>query len=91
VTTVARDVAALANLARPRLWLAGALLGITLFGRHEPAHREPVRVAFAPPALVLQLQPNSDFVTIDAVPRDPMNSGVGPLAAWISQLLQSLL
>ena len=85
-------MAALAILARPRLWLAGALLGITLFGRHEPAHREPVRVAFAPPALVLQLQPNSDFVTIEgAMPRDPMNSGVGPLAAWISQLLQSLL
>jgi hypothetical protein len=72
-------------------WVAGALLGITVFGRHEPAHREPVREAFAPPALVIQLQPKSDFVTIDAVTRDPMNSGVGPLAAWISQHLHSLL
>ena len=85
-------MAALAILARPRLWLAGALLGITVFGRHEPVQREPVREAFAPPALVIQLQPNSDFVRLDgAITSDRMNAGGGPLAAWISQLLQSLL
>jgi hypothetical protein len=80
-------MAAVAIVARPRLWLAGALLGITLLGRPDA---ERVAVAAPPPAVVIQLQPHSDFVSLEGVAVDRMNSGVGPLATWLGRLLEKL-
>ena len=100
-------MAAVAIVARPRLWLAGALLGITLFCGHEPAPRAPVlrpppaavAIEGVPaPAVVIQLQPKSDLARLDRAmvleppeTGDHLNIGVAPLAAWIEHLLWSLL
>lgn len=81
-------MAALAIAARPRLWLAGALLGLTLLGGHEPC-RQPAPVP-APAAVVIQLQPRSDLASLDDETNDHLNAGLGPLASWISHLLQKL-
>jgi hypothetical protein len=85
-------MAAVAIVAQPRFWVAGALLAVALFGQHEPAHEivpEHARL-IAPPAVVIQLQPRSDLATLELETNDQMNIGVGPLASWISHLLQNL-
>ncbi len=79
---------AVAIAARPRLWLAGALLGITLLGGHEPC-RAPTPVR-APAAVIIQIDPSSDFARLEDETNDHLNTGVGPLASWISHLLQKL-
>ena len=65
-------MAPVAIVARPRLWLAGALLAVTLFGRHD-AERAPALVPPPPivaiegvpaPAVVVQLEPKSDLATL---------------------------
>ncbi len=77
---------AIALVARPRLWLTGALLGIALFGR--PSWRP--RRCFPVQPSVIELQPHSDLAILGPEVNDPINAGVGPLASWISHLLQKL-
>lgn len=76
-----------AIVARPRLWLACALLAVTLFGRHD-AERAPVLVP--PPAVVATLTLDRAMVQTPPETGDHMNIGVAPLASWINHLLQKL-
>ncbi len=80
----------IALVARPRFWLASALLGIALFGRPSPGPSALPHRCWPRQTIVIELQPHSDLAILGPEVNDPMNAGVGPLASWISHLLQKL-